>query len=1139
MPSLPQFRRAAAPVLLCFSASLSPLHGQTQFASVRGVVEDSSGARVPNAALTLTNVDQNRPWVTRTNESGAYNLPQIPPGNYRLRAEAQGFKQFAREGLILQVAQIAELNVVMEVGAVTETVQVSSESPLLETASSTLGEVVNSLTSENLPLNGRNVLQLVALTPGINANTSFYNSGQGGGSIAAVGFSANGGRNVSTAVMLDGSPQEVMGYNQPAYVPSPDALQEFKVQTNSMSAEYGRTGGAVINMVHRSGTSKFHGVLYEFLRNNALDANNFFNNLNGRPKAAFRYNQFGFTAGGPLTPSRQTTFFFVNYEGIRQVNPGSSTFTVPTTLMRQGDFSQISGSVFDPNTVDAAGVRQPFPGNRSPPARFKSVGAKMMSFYPAANRSGVVNNFFSQAGSSTNRSNVSFKIDRRISQSQNLFGRFSWENGTTNSANHYGNAATATPGFTGARNRSGTIDDSYTWRSWILHGNYGYSYHANPRGPLENTIRPSEIGFPASVDGVAQFPIFPSITVAGYSQLGPESSYIVGNKFETHTWSGDASRLVGTHTFKFGGTYRLNRASNFRPNNPAGQYTFNDGFTRRVFNLTGGGDAIASMLLGLASSGQIRSEPVLAIQVKYAGIYFQDDWRINNRLTFNLGLRWDSDFPQTERFDRASWFDLDAPIPLRVPGYNPFRGGLVFAGARTPGASRGVKDLDKNNFAPRVGLAYKVNRRLVLRSGLGFFYAPTTGIGPSATTAGALGFNAITPFTSSIDGGRTPYATLSNPYPDGYIVPENGQFGLLSLIGQGINGNFRYDRVPYAAQWNFNLQYELPDNMLLDVAYAGNAGVKLQANTQLNQIPDTSLALGNALNNVVANPFFGILPAASTIGRNTTTASQLLRPYPWLTGLTQQWGTLAHSSYNALQAKFRKRYSNGLQFLTAYTWSKTIDDVSSVAGFLGDQNPGYTNNNRRDLDRSISGSHIPHNLVFNYQWELPFGKGKYFLNRGGVLNQIAGGWTVNGITSLQSGSPISIDSRNNTTASQGGGQRPNSAGISSVTAGPAKGRIRNWFNKAAFIDAPPFTFGNVGRFLPDNPGPPQRNWDVSILKNFTVTERFHLQFRAELFNAFNMVNFRNPAITFGQPDFGIVTGADPARIMQFGLKLYY
>jgi len=424
------------------------------------------------------------------------------------------------------------------------------------------------------------------------------------------------------------------------------------------------------------------------------------------------------------------------------------------------------------------------------------------------------------------------------------------------------------------------------------------------------------------------------------------------------------------------------------------------GFTRRFFNRTGGGDAIASMLLGLASGGQMRSEPSLSLQVTYAAFYVQDDWRVNSRLTLNAGVRWDTDLPMTERFDRTSWFDLNAPLSITVRGVAQQRGGLVFTGSRTPGAPRGIKDVDRNNFAPRLGIAYKVTPRLIVRAGSGFFYSPTTGTGPSPAAAGALGFNAITPYNSSIDGGRTPYATLRNPFPDGFIVPENGANGLLTFIGQGINANLRYDRVPYSVQWNFNVQYELPGSTLFDIAYAGNSGVKLQANSNLNQIPDSALALRDGLNTVVANPFFGVVPAATGLGRETTTAAQLLRPYPIFTGVTHQWGSQAHSSYHALQSKFRKRYSNGLQFLAAYTWSKTLDDVSSVAGFLGDQNPGYTNNNRRDLDRSLSGSHVPHVLALNFQAELPFGKGKRFLNHGGVVNRVVGGWSVNGIGSL-------------------------------------------------------------------------------------------------------------------------------------------
>lgn len=1116
---------------------------QTQAASLRGLAQDPSGSSIPKTQVRLTNLEQNRSWQTETNEQGLYVFLQIPPGTYRLTAEAKGFKKYSRTGLTLEVAMAAEVNLPLEVGAQSEIVEVKAETPLLETASSTLGEVVNSLTTENLPLNGRNVLQLVALTPGVNMNSSFRTQTSGSGSIGSNGFSANGGRNVSSSILVDGSPQEVMGYNQPSYVPSPDAVQEFKVQTNNLSAEYGRTGGAVINLVHRAGGSEFHGVLYEFLRNNVFDANGFFNNLNGRPRGPFRFNQFGGTLGGPLTKSRQRSFFFFNYEGVRQVNPGTAFFTVPTQRMRQGDFGEVNGVIYDPRTINAAGERTAFPNNAIPASSQNPVGRNLVGNYPVPNRPGVINNFFTQAGSRTTRDVYSTRLDHRFRDNHNIYGRFSSDIANNTQPDQFSNIASPNPGFDGVIGRSATIDDTYITHGWILHANLGYAYHANPRYPREDrTPKPSQLGFPSILDTVAQFAVYPTISVSGYAQQGPEGSYIIGNKFETHTWTGDASRLVASHTFKMGGTYRLNRASNFRPANPSGTYTFNDGFTRRFFDRTGGGDAIASMLLGLPSNGQIQSEPATAIQVPYLAFYLQDDWRVNNRLTLNLGLRWDADFPLTERFNRASWYDLDVQSPLRAPaGLGPFRGGVVFAGDRTAGgAPRGIKNLDRNNFAPRVGLAYKLTERLVFRSGFGIFYSPTTGIGPSATTTGALSFNAITPYTGSIDGGRTPFTTLSNPYPDGFIVPRNGADGLLTFVGQGITTGSRYDRVPYAMQWNGNLQYQLPGNLLIDVAYAGNSGVKLQASSNLNQLPDQFLSRGAELNRVVPNPFLGILPAATNLGRATVTAGQLLLPRPWLTGLTQQWGSMAHSSYHALQAKFRKRYANGLQFLVAYTFSKTLDDVSSVAGFLGDQNPGYTNNNRRDLDKSLSALHIPHNLAVNYQWELPFGKGKRFLNSSRAIDLIAGGWVLNGVTSLQSGSPIAIGSRNNTTNSFGGGQRPNATGMSSVTGGGAKDRINGWINPAAFVDAPQFTFGNVSRFLPDNLGPGLQNWDISILKDFRFHERIRLQFRTEMFNAFNNVNFNNPAnTTFGQPGFGLITGAERARILQFGLKLYY
>jgi hypothetical protein len=371
------------------------------------------------------------------------------------------------------------------------------------------------------------------------------------------------------------------------------------------------------------------------------------------------------------------------------------------------------------------------------------------------------------------------------------------------------------------------------------------------------------------------------------------------------------------------------------------------------------------------------------------------------------------------------------------------------------------------------------------------------------------------------------------------VQPTNGSQGLLSLLGQSVNAQFRNDRVPYTAQWNFDVQYQLGQDSLLDIAYAGNAGVKLLANADFDQLPDQYLSLGNALTQKVANPFFGIIPPSVSLGQPTTTYGQLLRPYPQFSDLIQEWGSLAHSSYNALQVKFHRRYRSGLQFLVAYTWSKMIDDFSSVAGFLGQQNPGYTDNNNRRLDRSLSTLDQAHRLVANYQYQLPFGRKRQFLNHG-VASAILGDWDVNGITTIQSGLPISITSSVNTTNSFTGIQRPNSTGISTRSAGDITQRINGYFNPAAFVNAPTFTFGNVGRMIADNRGPHCINTDLSIFRQIPVTESKRFELRGEFFNAFNHVKFMNPSnTTFGIAGFGSITSDYPARVIQLAAKFLF
>ncbi|HEY3836627.1 MAG TPA: TonB-dependent receptor [Bryobacteraceae bacterium] len=1131
-------------LVITFSLILAGhIYAQTEAATLRGVVHDSSHAVVPNAAVTLTNLDQNRVWKASANDRGEYDIEQIPPGRYSLAVELRGFKKYLQPAMTLTVNQVAEVDVTLEPGSMSESIEVHDEVPLLETANSTLGEVVNHLTTTALPLNGRNVMQLVALTPGINTPPSDHGAAPfASGQIATVGFSANGSRDLTSVVLLDGSPQEVMGYDQPGYVPPPDAVEEFKVIANTMSAEYGRTGGAVISMVHRSGTKDFHGNLYEFLRNDVLDANDFFDNRTGQPRAPFRFNQFGATAGGPLTTTRQSTFFFFSYQGVRQQNPSASFYTVPTDAMKAGNFANTGATIYDPATIDASGARQPFPNNVIPAARFNPVALKLLSYYPEPNRPGISNNFFSQAGSNATADDYSVRIDRRISDRQNLFGRFSYDNQNTTTANYFGNAASPDSGVSGGRSRSATLDDTYLVNGWVLHGNYGYIYFANPRDSNSEGFDLNSLGLPSSLAAQSQFAVFPLIQPQGFAALGPNATYIIGNKFETHTWTADASKLFNGHMIKFGGVYRLNRVSSFRPNSPAGNFSFNTGWTKQTYNGNAGGNAVASMLLGLMSAGTIGSQPALAIEVPYFGFYLQDDWRVSPRLTLNLGLRWDSDRPMTERFNRLAFFNFNAPLPVQVPGLPQLLGGLDFVGRN--GNPRGLKNPDDNNFAPRVGLAYKVTDHFVMRSGFGVFYSPTTGTGPSAASVGALTYDATTSVTTTADGGRTPYTNLSNPFPDGYVQPTQGSQGLLSLLGQSINAQFRNDRTPYAMQWNYDLQYQFGGDSLLDVAYVGNSGVKLLAQTQLNQTPDADLALGAALTQSVNNPFFGIVPATSNIGQKTTTLGQLLRPYPQFTGVQETWGAFAHSSYNSLQVKYRKRYANGLQFLAAYTWSKMIDEYSSAnCGCLGFLTvPAYTDNNKRSLDRALSVLDVPHRLVFNYQYDLPFGKGKRFLNKSSFASAFVGGWSINGVTTIQSGFPISITSQTDTTGSNGGVQRPNSTGISTQSPGSVESRIDNYFNQAAFAKPPLFTFGTIGRMLPDNRGPYMINWDLSFLKNVPIHESIRLELRGELFNAFNNVNFQSPngnSTVYGLPQFGTITATYDPRIAQVAMKLYF
>ena len=674
-----------------------------------------------------------------------------------------------------------------------------------------------------------------------------------------------------------------------------------------------------------------------------------------------------------------------------------------------------------------------------------------------------------------------------------------------------------------------------------MHGNYGYSYHANPRRYIEEDVSQASLGLPAALDSQTQFPVFPRVQVQDFQQMGNNAFWYIGNKFESHTWVGDMSRLFGDHTIKFGGVFRLNRVSNHRPADPAGFYQFTRGWTRERFNRGRQGNSVASMLLGYLNGGRIRFEPALSQQTPYWGFYIQDDWRFSDKLTINIGLRWDQDRPITERYNRAGWFDFDASQPdlvLSTPGLErPVVGGLQFAGAG--GNPRHIKNYDNNNFAPRLGLAYKLTEKLVIRTGAGVFFNPTTGFGPGTATAGAVSFNSVSPVVGS-QGRRThPVHGRHGSVPAGLQrADRTGAEGLATFLGQSPAAIVRTDRTPYSIQWNFNIQYELPESWLFDIAYAGNSGVKLLGSgVQFNQLPNEHQSLGDRLTDRVDNPFFGVIPSNLALGRRTIAYGQLLRPYPHFSGVNTPRGYEFKSNYHALQVKVRKRYSSGLQLLGAYTWSKMIDDVSSVAGFVGAQNPGYTNHYDKRLDRTLSGLDVAHRLVINYQYELPFGKGKALLNRGGpgepdprrlehqrrhdVPERTAGRNHLEIQQPQCLRRPADAESRAGPEAAdrrRGDG----AAGRAVLRPGPTSTPERSSSRSRSCS-------GNMGNFLPDAREPAYVNWDVSILKDFPFNERVRLQLRAEFFNFFNHTVFRRPNTSFGNPNFGNITAAEAAR----------
>ncbi|MCW5965366.1 MAG: TonB-dependent receptor [Bryobacterales bacterium] len=1137
-------------ILLLFVFSLCAF---AQTAQITGVVTDGSNSAIVGVELNVTNVETGASRKTSTNETGNYTVPLLPPGMYRMTVQTEGFRSVTRENIRLEVDQVLRVDFSLEIGSISESVTVTDTTPLLQTSSGSLGQVMESKQFTDMPLNDRGALGLLALSDGVSPSRQFNPNSFSNANI----FSANGSRPGQNEILLDGAPNTLPGVwpgrgilGTPVQV---DAVKEFKVQTSVFSAEYGRTGGGLVNMVGRSGTNEFHGSLFHFLRNSALDANDFFNNRSGVSLGAFRRNQFGGTIGGPvvipgLYDGRQRTFFFFNYQGTRAAEARQRIVSTPTAAMRSGDFSALTTAagaairIFDPLTTTQVGnnpMRTQFPGNLIPANRINEVGARMATYYPHPNLPGNINNL-SQAGAFRQVNDmIGVRVDHTLNDKNQFFVRY---NRTFDDGQNPIWIDNPAQGFTALVQTVNSIGADYTLTlnpTTLMNFRYGFTDRSHDNIDPAQGLDLTTLGFPTSVNQQADIRVFPRIASTGYLAMGNDQGR---NDFSYRNHAGQVSvtKVLTTHTIKFGADIRANFVDQRRGIDPSGNYSFTRNFTQGPNANVGGatvGDGIASMLLGTPGSGAFGSGINAISWNEYFAFFFQDDWKVSRKLTLNLGLRYDLEMPRYETSNMLDWFDYDVTSPLssQVSGFREVRGGLRFAGV--DGNPRRHFDTDKNNLAPRFGFAYQLDNKTVVRGGVGIFYASGS-IGAGGFNIASQGFAPSTPFVGALDGLR-PINTLSNPFPDGYATPEGSSLGLLSQVGLAVPR--LYDRMaplPYNLQWNFTLQREFA-GIAWQAAYAASRGIHLGdgAGFEINQLRPEALEMGTALQQLVDNPFFGIITAPGILRNQQVTLGQLMRPYPQFLGLTVFNPAAGASTYHGFSVKAERRFTSGLGFLASWTTSKNISDSPATVG----PGVGHQDVYNRRADRSLVEEDISQRFVASANYELPFGRGKVIGNGWNrATDLLLGGWQVNGIFTRQVGFPLAINTSPNTANAQGGRQRPNSTGISAATTGRVQDRLTSYLNPAAFSAPAPFTYGNVGRTLPDVRGPGLTNLDFSLFKTFALTEKVNLQFRAEAFNLSNSPMFGLPNQSFGAAAFGAITNtANNPRQLQFALRLFF
>jgi hypothetical protein len=1104
--ALPRLLRIFVWMVLLAAVLSFPLLSQDT-STISGLTTDPSGAAVPGVAVTLTNVATGFNRVLTSDDQGRYVASAIPTGEYTIEAKKEGFQTLKRSGIRLTVATTLAVDLQLTIGSQTESVSVTASAPLLQSQTATVSNLVDSRQMLALPLVSRDFTDLVLLTPGAHVGSA-TNLGEGGSPYAMRGganYSVNGSIAAGNSYLIDGVYNRNLWLNTLVMVPVVDSIQEYRVMSSGYTAEYGEAAGAVTEVETKSGSNQFHGSAWEFLRNDKLDANTFFNNLQGIDRPPFRRNEFGATFGGPIVHDK--TFFFADYQGIRLSQPQTKTSTIPTLAVQQaivkGDFSGLGAQIYNPYSVttlpSGAQVRAPFAGNQIPTPLLDPAAIKLIGLLPAPTSAGTTNNYTFNPALTQQTDQFDMRLDQNLGVSDRVFFRYSFDKSNQ-----------VTPGALPSPTSAGipigpylsTGTNATTTPLFNQSATLGYTKVLNPNTVSEThfavvrwnaNITPLGAGFDtATAVGIPGINIndksggLPGFAISGFQQLGDNSTFPEDSQITTFQLDSALTAIRGPHTFKFGLLFLRHRFNGFSAFPTRGSYDFNGQFTRQI-GATGSQTALADFLLGAPDNvNRNILDGTFAMRLWTLAPFVQDSWRVNDRLTVELGLRWEIDAPPYDVHNHWANVNVNTGL-LEVAGIN--------------GNDRRLRNIDFNTASPRVGLAYALtsDHKTLLRSGFGISYVNMDAGGAQLYKNPPYFYSQT--ITSNINGA--PPLTISQGLP----VPVPPSIDDEAALSSGSLNAWDYSlKQTRIIQWSFGIQRELRSDLMLDVGYVGTRAQGLLVNSlNLNQSTPGPGAQGPRRPYFIRNPNLVNLSYRTNAG---------------------------DSKYESLQAHLQKRFSKGFMFDVAYTYSSFLSDVGNING-------GGNGDIQNHFCVACNWGPTPDDytqvITVNHVWELPFGPGRAYLNFG-VAGHVLGNWNINGIWTANTGGRFTPVLGTNVSNSSGGGtQRPDRIASGALPSGQRS--IYKWFDPSAFVAPAAYTFGNSGTGILTGPG--LFSATLGLVRQFAITERYGLNFRAEWFNAFNNVNFNNPNATIGTAQAGTISGTGPARVVQLALKLEF